>query len=488
MATGRRGLSLRTKLGFGAGDLFGGGASTLISMYYMFFLTTVVGISPSLAGTAFLISKIWDAVTDPFMGVISDNTRTKLGRRRPYFLAGVVLIFVSFVLMWAPMPIAREGMKFLYVLITYLFFSTVYTLVMVPFNAIATELTSDFDERTTLSTYRMVFSNVSGVLAGVLGYDVFVKDWFPEDAQTGFFVMSIAFGLLFALPYLATFFWCKEDPELMNAPRRRIGSIGEFLRDNLVEPLRLRPFRFVVFMFLFGFMAQDAVMALAVYFISGYLKVDMMTLLVPVYGCMIVAIPFVDMLAGRLGKRSVYLISCVLWVVSFVLVPFIQPGSSAVLIYVFGALFGAAAAGIQVMVFAMLPDIPDADELFSGTNREGLYSGMSAFLRKAGGALVMFLIGILLDAFGFHEPEPDAALGILPPQTPDFLRALVWMLVGIPVLFIIIAAISCRMYPLTKSVHERLRALLLARKAGPLSAEMQAEEAELKRILGRGKD
>jgi len=475
-------LPLRTRLAFGAGDLYGGGATTIISMYYLYFLTDVMGINPGLAGTAFLVSKIWDAVTDPFMGIISDNTRTRWGRRRPYFFAGIFLIFFSFVLMWAPMPIAREGMKFLYVVIAYLFFSTVYTMVWVPYNAIATELTSDFDERTRLSTYRMIFSNVSGILAGVLAKDVFVSGLFPDDAATGFFVMSIAFGLFFALPYIATFLYCKEDPEAMNAPRRKIGNVAEFISGQLITPFRLRPFRFVSMMFLFGFMAQDAVMALAVYFITYYLKIgSMMTLLVPVYGFMLLAIPVADRVANRIGKRKTYMAACVLWVLSFGLIPFMSSTTPVVLVYAFGALFGAAAAGIQVMVFAMFPDVPDADELFSGVRREGLYSGMFAFLRKTGGAVVMFLIGQGIKWAGYLQPVN----GVQQEQTATFLAALIGMLIGIPVIFICIAFIACRLYPLTRDRHRRLQSLLTERRHEPaLSPGLAQEESALKVELG----
>jgi oligogalacturonide transporter len=89
-------LSLKTKIGYGLGDLYGGGAFIILGTYYLHFLTDVVKIAPVLAGLIIMISKIWDAVTDPLMGMISDRTRTRFGRRRPYFLLGIPLIFISF--------------------------------------------------------------------------------------------------------------------------------------------------------------------------------------------------------------------------------------------------------------------------------------------------------------------------------------------------------------------------------------------------------
>ena len=475
------------------GDIYGGGATTLISMYYLCFLTDVMRISPALAGTAFLVSKIWDAVPDPFMGIITDNTRTRFGRRRPYFLAGVVLVFVSFALMWAPVPVSGQTAKFIFVLGAYLFFSTVYTVVWVPYNSIAAELTSDYNERTRLSTWRMIFSNVSGILAGTLAKDLFVDTLYPDAPQTGFFVMAIAFGLFFALPLLMTFFFCREDPRFMQLPRRELGSVSTFFRHFLAEPFRLAPFRSITLMYLFGFLAQDAVLAMAVYFLTYYLGIpSMMTLLVPVYACMLVAIPAVEAVANRIGKRSTYIGSGLLWIAAFTLIPFLSADSSVVFIYVFGALFGAAAAGIQVMVFSMFSDIPDADELWSGERREGLYSGIFALLRKAGGAIVIFLIGVGIDAAGYLPPAEEVIDGMArmveQTQTPGFLRALVVMFIGVPVVFIAVAVISCLRYPLTRERHDRLIRVLEGRRstAGVANATLLEEERALKAELGSG--
>ncbi|MBT7891727.1 MAG: MFS transporter, partial [Deltaproteobacteria bacterium] len=125
-------LSLKTKLGFGIGDIYGGGSLVIIGFYYLHFLTDVLLITPILAGVAFLVSKMWDAISDPLMGIISDRTKSRFGRRRPYFLAGVLLIFFSFFLLWYPVDFQQEMHRFIYVIAAYLIFSTVITLVMVP--------------------------------------------------------------------------------------------------------------------------------------------------------------------------------------------------------------------------------------------------------------------------------------------------------------------------------------------------------------------
>lgn len=481
-------LKLITKLSYGMGDIYGGGATTIISMYYLYFLTDVMRINPALAGTAFLISKIWDAMTDPFMGIISDNTRSKLGRRRPYFLAGIFLIFISFVAMWLPLSIQGQGLRFIFALSTYLLFSTVYTIVWVPYNSIAAELTDNYNERTKLSTYRMIFSNISGILAGTLAKDIFVDTLYPNEPKIGFFVMAIAFGLFFALPYIMTFMFCKERFNYSNTPKVKIHSLKQLINDYFIEPFRLKPFRFILLMYLFGFMAQDAVLAMAIYYLLYILNISsMMTLLVPVYASMLIAIPFVEAISKRLGKNKTYMLSCILWILAFAIIPFLRQDSPTWLIYIFGAIFGSAAAGIQVMVFAMFADIPDADELFSGKRREGLYSGVFAFLRKTGSAMVMFLIGNSIAWAGYRAPQDIEVNGIIQSvqqeQTPHFVRVLLILFISVPVLFILIAFISCKYYKLTAVVHNDVKEVLSARLGREINEEITAKERDLKRML-----
>ncbi|MCP4757533.1 MAG: MFS transporter, partial [Proteobacteria bacterium] len=203
-------LGLTTKIGFGVGDIYGGGSMVIIGFYYLFFLTDVLLITPALAGLAFLVSKIWDAISDPLMGIISDRTRTRFGRRRPYFLAGIVLVFASFVMLWYPVDFSREMHRFVYVVGAYLFFSTVITLVMVPYNALSSELTLDYNERTSLTTFRIFFSSFSSLVCAVVPLEI-VK-LFP-DVRSGYIFMGVSFGLLFALPFLAVFFSTSERKE-----------------------------------------------------------------------------------------------------------------------------------------------------------------------------------------------------------------------------------------------------------------------------------
>ena len=124
--------TMKNVFSYAVGDLYGGGAFFIIGALFLVFLTDVAKINPALAGTIILVGKIWDAITDPSMGYISDNTRSKFGRRRIYFLLGIVPIFLSWVLLWSSFGLQSDVGKFIYYLLVYLLFNTVFTMVMVP--------------------------------------------------------------------------------------------------------------------------------------------------------------------------------------------------------------------------------------------------------------------------------------------------------------------------------------------------------------------
>lgn len=480
-------LPVRSVLGYGLGDVFGGGSTTTINMFYLFFLTSVAGISPALAGTAILVSKIWDAVTDPVMGLITDNTRTRLGRRRPYFLLGIPLIVASFSAMWISPAEASETLRFVYALFAYLLFSTVYTMVWVPYNAIAAEMTPDYDERTRLSTARIIFSNLGGIVCAMTARDFFVAVFRPSDPRAGFAIMGITFGLFFALPYVFTVLWCRENPQYMKEAPRRIENIGRYVRENFLAPFKLRAFRHVALMYLFGFMVLDSVVAMAVFFMQYFLRIDnTFSLLVPVYGGMLAVMPFVRLLSERIGKRETYLVAGGVLALALGLVPFITPEGRDLVMTVFGILFGVSMSAIQVMVFAMFPDVPDADELYSGRRREGVYSGVFAFLRKAGSAVTVFLVGAVLELIGFVPPLQEIVEGVavqIPqPQPESFASGIRLAFLGFPAVFGAAALIAAYGYPLSRNRLLRLKSVLTARRSGKQGGGERAPAEDVARV------
>ena len=291
-------LKLSTKLGFGAADIFGGGSMVIIGFFYLYFVTDVLLISPALAGIIFLVSKIWDASIDPVIGVITDRTRTRFGRRRPYFLAGVVLIALAFSMLWYPIGFEKETHRLIYALGAYMFFTTVHSFMMIPYFSLASELTLDYDERTSLTKVRMLFSMGSSLLCAVVPYEV-VK-MFPDERQ-GFMVMAVIFGLIFGLPYLATFFFTHERSEFQKEPEP-----FSFKR-TFIEPFKTPTFVNVLLMYLFTMATMDIIMSIIMYFMTYYMMRSNETnyVLGALLICQILAIFIYSAISNRKGKKPV---------------------------------------------------------------------------------------------------------------------------------------------------------------------------------------
>ena len=156
-------LSLKNYFCYGMGDIFGGGAFTLIGSFFLIFLTNNIGISPALAGLVFGLGRLWMSFSDPIMGMISDATRSRFGRRRIYFLIGCLPIIVTFIPLWlVPIKVGVNGGTelgaFFYYLVMYCLFDCVYSMIITPYAALAADMTYKYQERVKLSAFRMGFS------------------------------------------------------------------------------------------------------------------------------------------------------------------------------------------------------------------------------------------------------------------------------------------------------------------------------------------
>jgi len=168
MSKNKQNISIKNIILYGLGDIYGGGAFIIIGTLFMIFLTDIVGLTPAKAGLVLVIGKAWDAISDPLMGYISDNTRSKYGRRRIYFILAIIPVTLSFFMLWYPANFESQNYLFLYYVFAYVFFSTIFTMVMVPYSALNADMTRDYKIRTRLSGARMIFSQFSALLAGVL--------------------------------------------------------------------------------------------------------------------------------------------------------------------------------------------------------------------------------------------------------------------------------------------------------------------------------
>lgn len=471
-------LSWWSKIGYGLGDIYGGGSGVVISFYYLIFLTDVVRIAPALAGTVILISKIYDSITDPFEGLLADRTRTSLGRRRPYLLAGIPLVFLSFVALFYPFSMESETTRFVSVVLSYLFFSTVVSIVMLNYNALHSEITLDYHERSSLSSIRIFFSTVSSIVAALVPLEI-VK-LFP-DFHTGYIVMAVAIGAFFALPFIATVAAVKERPEFQKPPEKFDWKLA------FIEPFKNRTFLYTLAMYLFAFVAIDTVSTIVAYFVKYYMQrtgeVSFVngTLLL----AQVISLPFYVALSKRTSKIRGYIIGLSIWVIAMLFSFLLSPNSASFWIYVFASIVGLGTGGVVVMIYAIFPDIPDVDELHSGERREAIYSALVTFVRKFSSALAIFAVSNVIGWAGYVPPVEETIDGatklIEQPQSDTFLLVLRLIFMLLPIVLLAFALFFALRFPLTPELHRRLNALLARQRIDQLVDE--SEKAYLTKTL-----
>ncbi|MFN2225245.1 MAG: MFS transporter, partial [Anaerolineae bacterium] len=302
--------------------------------------------------------------------------------------------------------------------------------------------------------------------------------------RSGYVVMGLAFGALFALPFIATVVASRERKEFQRPPE------PFDWREAFLEPWQMRTFVYTLAMYLLAFVAMDTVSSIVVYFMKNYLgrggeaSFVSGTLLV----AQVVSLPFYVWLSKRTSKRVGYLIGAAVWMVSMLFSFLIVPGLPGLVVYLFATVVGLGTGGIIIMIYAIFPDIPDIDELKSGQRREGIYSALFTFTRKLSSAFALFLVSNAIALAGYLPPLEQVVDGattlIEQPQSGTFLLVLRLVFALVPIVLLAAALIFARRFPLTPQVHERLRRVLARRRSGaPESDEERREAQELERLL-----
>jgi GPH family glycoside/pentoside/hexuronide:cation symporter len=402
------------KVNYGVG-IFGTTALIIFqTSFVLFFYTEVVGLDVRLTGLALLVGRIWDAVTDPAMGNISDRTKLRLGRRRPYMLYGAVPLAISYIALWTPPVGWSDSLLFVYLLITYLAFNTFITVVNIPYTALGGELTTDYHERTRLMVARMVFQML-GWYAGAAG--VWLNRVLVERAtgaggywkalltfREGYAITSLIFAAASVITTVWTVLSVREDRSLQT--QAQPGQLRAFL-----QTLKNRSFRLLMIAFLgisvfemMGF--AFFVFLIGYWYYSGDLEAayaNLSKLLLPLLLVSFPAFVFWSWASQRAGKKKPFLIGlaavAVITALNFVMITPHMPW----LFWPWVVLFGFAISCTNLLTLSMIPDIVDEDELITGARREGSFFGMHTFAQKLAGALGAALAAFSLDLIGFQE-------------------------------------------------------------------------------------
>jgi len=410
-----RALKTRNCVAYGLGDLYGGGAFLLVSTFAMYYLVAVVGMSPILAGLIPGLGKIWDAVSDPLMGYISDKTKSRFGRRRVWFLVGIVPIFISVALIWVPVKASTDLGLFAYYFLAYLFFYTVSTMVLVPYGALSAEMATGFKARNKLTGFRMFFSMLAALVSGTVPQ--IIINSFP-DPRAGHLAMGLIFGALFAAPWIIVYLGTWESTESAAsesaasesaASKTGTGGKTEGFIANFASIFNNGSFRIHIMMYIFAYATMDVLMGWLKFYLAdylgrpGFLTVAMGAILVP----QIAALPVYIAIANKKGHAFAYRIGLAIMLVAMAAMYLHTPETPVILLVFNCVLAGLGQSAAVLVPFQLLPFVVDVDELITGQKRAGTYAGAMTLIRKlVQGALVLPLLGVVLAAIGYLGPVP----------------------------------------------------------------------------------
>ena len=456
---------------FALADIYGGGGQAMIGVLYFFFLTDIIALKPVLAGIVTLISEIWDAISDPLMGVLGDNTKTKMGRRRPYVLLGGCLLPIAFSLIFLPVNDLSETMKFIYCAVTYLFYNTISTMINVSYSSLSSEISTISEERDSANVMRLVVSTVGAALCTLL--PSIVLDMYRSgsiDLTTLYLVVGVGFGCMFAIPVILCAVFVRERVEVPQTKQK-------FDLKEFIEPLKIRPFRQLVGMYLSQALCMD-VFSTGVALFASYVTTPKgsVTLFLGIFiGVQLLAFPIVNVLIKKLDINRIYRFGLPLSIVALVF--FALLGSNLTMAYICVFFVALGFAGAQLTSWIMFPHTVDAGELVSGKRQSGCCSAMMTFARKSSSALVIFLFSLVLEFTGYNEAlevqNLSAQLGIK------------YTMAFTCILFMILGFVMAKRYVLSRGLNEKVQKYLSVKRENKLDTLSASDKKEYEELLGQ---
>ncbi|MDD4120598.1 MAG: MFS transporter [Clostridia bacterium] len=450
-------------------DMLGGGVGQVISLYYLSFLLYVAGLTPIMAGIVTGIGKIWDGIIDPFIGVIVDKTNHKFGKSKFWMLISVIPIFIFYFMLWYSFGITNLNTKFIYYIFAYILWTTAFSLAIIPYESLLPRMVSGYDERTSYSSVRMVFSGVSCVVSTYL-YELLVpvtqENPLSANFTSNFAILGVVLGLFFAVPVLITALGSKEKKCDISDNKLSV----KFIFAQYKEVFRSKTYKKYFALGLSGTFVGSAISASMVLFIyltygniqNYFLGFSLVFLIVNIKGAIEILffLPNVYLMKKK-NKHRPYLIDIPLIMVACIIILFINNSTPIWILFIAVSFLGAGVSCLGFVPMTLLPDLSDVDELIHGKRREGVNAGLTTLGKQIVSGLAITVYGFVLEGFGLDTSiaSPEAA-------TQSSILAIKIMYCIIPIFFGIIMILISISYPLNKNTHDTIKKLISKKKSG----------------------
>ncbi len=458
------------KMAYGVGNLATGVAMQILGTYLVFYSTAILRLPGRFIGMVMGVSILWDAITDPVMGYVSDRTRSKrLGRRHPYLIAGAAGIALTNYLIWNVAPALSPGAKLVLITVYILFFKTFMTVYVTPYTALGAELSVDYYERTSIQGIKSVFFILGLAFVSVAGMYVFFRpsEAFPVGQLNprAYSSMGLWSSIIVLLAAVSCFFaTLKYVPLIQDRDRVPEGAIAPGFRESMSHAFANKPFRKVVFSYTFSNLASAllANLGMIVFTYTFGLGGDRIAAILAVqFLFAILSQPVWMAVATRFGKMPALVLGFCLGIAgsvwfSFLVIIHDSVQDNVLAFMPFALCAGSGIGALLTLPLSMVADTVDLDEAGGGSRNEGVYFGTLTLVYKLSQAVAIVAIGILLDLSGF-----DSSLSLQETST----LVLLGMILGLGAIASFVTAILClRGYDLTEEAVEGCRIRIAERK------------------------
>ena len=455
--------SLRTKLFYGLGSIAFGVKDNGFQTILLLFYNQVMHLPSALVGLVLLGALCVDALFDPIIGQISDNLRTRWGRRHPLMYLSALPVAISYLLLWNPPPHWSQGALLIYLFVVAVVVRTFISFYEIPSSALNPELTGKYDQRTALSSYRVFFAWIGGMTMYLLALRVFLSPDATHKVgqlnETGYSHYGITAAVIMFCAILISAIGTHKFIPILRKPPARGLTILQYARE-MAATLNNRAFLILMLAQICFGIATGLVFAMAIYLgtyfwelTNGQISFLGLGTLLAVFLAFLVALPVSKRLGKRLGAVTLFAIGLFISIfpIALRLLGLFVPNGSPLLVPIlfgFGAISGAMTIGSSILMSAMLADVVEDSELKTKRRSEGLFFAGSSFMAKAVSGFGIFASGILLGVVNFPQ-------NAVPGQVdPSIIRNLA--LVYLPTIVVLygLGILVITRFPITRASHE----------------------------------
>ncbi|GAM24504.1 hypothetical protein SAMD00019534_076790 [Acytostelium subglobosum LB1] len=466
----QRRLTMTEKISYGLGE---GGLSiyqVIKGFFLNTFLLSVAKLNPLYSALILFTTKAVDAFSDIFVGSLSDRTVSRFGRRRVWILGGMFPLAILYTALWYVPPVS-EVAKVVYYQIIVILLSIAYTCVAIPYSAMNAEITSDYDERTSLAGYRMISMMLGGVVSSFV-HSILINTFTETidgvkvtDYEAGYLLSGGVWGSIMLIPLFITFWGTR------NIKTAALSDSHVPFFQGLMVMFKNRAFITVTLLYFFCQIAvqfvQNNLLMYCTYVANA--EKDFPYILATLQISVSIFIVFWSKMCQLLGKKTVYYIGAVFLLVAFASLYFV-PANNKALVWGIAAFSGIGVSVAFLVPMSMLPDVIELDELKTGERREGLFCSLFLFFQKLGLSVGLAVSNFVLSAAGYTAPASvDGDSNEIidnNKENASVVFALRMLVSVVPTVIVLFSFVAVFFYPITKESHNQTRELLRRKKEG----------------------